>query len=237
MTRLGVNIDHIATLRQQRKEGNPNLADAVRWAINGGADNITMHLREDRRHIQDADMFELRPLINELNFECATATDIIDIAINVQPKWVCIVPEKRTELTTEGGLHLTGNNQHLQNTIKKLQNHGIKVSLFINPTLADVTLSKSLHANGIELHTGTYARSLTPHIELNAIKDCAKLAKTLELKVQAGHGLNYRNIAPIAAISDIEEVNIGHSIICRAIEVGLVNAVQEMKILLTPTRI
>ena len=159
MTRLGINIDHIATLRQQRKEGHPNLADAARWAIAGGADNITMHLREDRRHIQDADIIELRPLVNELNFECATASDIIDIAIQVTPEWACIVPEKRHELTTEGGLYLGGNNDHLQHTIQRLQDHGILVSLFINPTPTDVEMAKSLNANGIELHTGTYALS------------------------------------------------------------------------------
>ncbi|MBL6722710.1 MAG: pyridoxine 5'-phosphate synthase [Candidatus Margulisbacteria bacterium] len=235
MTRLGVNIDHIATLRQQRKEGQPNLADAARWAIAGGADNITMHLREDRRHIQDSDIFDLRPLVNELNFECATASDIIDIAIQVTPEWACIVPEKRTELTTEGGLYLAGNNQHLQSTIQKLQDHGIQVSLFINPTPLDVEIAKSLNANGIELHTGTYALSPTPELELAAIKDCASLAADMALKVQAGHGLNYSNIIAISQIAQIEEVNIGHSIICRAVEVGLTTATQEMKRLLNPT--
>ena len=201
MTRLGVNIDHIATLRQQRKEGHPNLANAAQWAINGGADNITMHLREDRRHIQDADIFELRPLVNELNFECATAPDIIDIAIEVQPEWACIVPEKRTELTTEGGLHLAGNNHHLNDTIKKLQAHGINVSLFINPNPNDVEIAKSLNANGIELHTGTYALSNKPSVELDAIKTCAALGESMGLKVQAGHGLNYHNISHIVGHS------------------------------------
>ena len=237
MTRLGVNIDHIATLRQQRKEGQPHLANAAQWAIDGGADNITMHLREDRRHIQDSDIFELRPLVNELNFECATAPDIIDIAIQVQPEWACIVPEKRTELTTEGGLQLAGNNQHLQSTIQKLQAHGINVSLFINPNPNDVEIAKTLNANGIELHTGTYALSSNPSVELDAIKTCATLGASMGLKVQAGHGLNYHNIRHIAAISEIEEVNIGHSIICRAVEVGLTTAVQEMKRRLTPTNI
>jgi pyridoxine 5-phosphate synthase len=231
--RLGVNIDHIATLRQQRKEGNPNLVEAAKWAIKAGADNITIHLREDRRHIQDKDVFDLKPVANELNFECATSKEIIDIAIKIRPEWVCIVPEKREELTTEGGLNLSGNNEALRETIKKLQDHGILVSLFINPSIEDVEISTSLNANGIEIHTGIYSLASNKALALSDIKTCAQLANQHNLKVQAGHGLNYENIDGITTIPEIIEVNIGHSIICKSIEVGLFNAVQQMKQLLS----
>ena len=229
MTRLGVNIDHIATLREQRKEGAPNLIEAAQWAMDGGADNITMHLREDRRHIQDQDIFDLRPIVNELNFECAISDEIIDIALKVAPEWTCIVPEKREELTTEGGLYLTEHNQRLHDTIKKLQDHGLNVSLFINPNTSDVEIAKSLGANGIELHTGIYSLSSNQDTALRDIQSCAILGKRLGLKVQAGHGLNYENVSNVSRIDEIEEVNIGHSIICKAINIGLLNAVKEMK--------
>tara|TARA_A100001015_G_scaffold312309_1_gene417255 strand:+ start:480 stop:1184 length:705 start_codon:yes stop_codon:yes gene_type:complete len=229
MTRLGVNIDHVATLREQRKEGQPDLIKAAQWAMDGGADNITMHLREDRRHIQDRDIYDLRPLINELNFECATSQEIIQIALKVKPEWVCIVPEKREELTTEGGLNLNEKNDHLKNTIKQLQDNDIMVSLFINPLLQDVEISNACGANGIEIHTGIYALSNHPNSALTDIQACATLGHKLGMKVQAGHGLNYTNIKPIDRITEIEEVNIGHSIICKAMEIGLTNAVKEMK--------
>ena len=229
MTRLGVNIDHVATLREQRKEGQPNLIKAAQWAMDGGADNITMHLREDRRHIQDQDIYDLRPLVNELNFECATSKEIIQIALKVKPEWVCIVPEKREELTTEGGLNLYEKNEHLKDTIKQLQDNEIMVSLFINPSLEDVEISNACGANGIEIHTGIYASSNHPKNALTDIQACASLGQTLGMKVQAGHGLNYTNIKPIDQIVEIEEVNIGHSIICKAMEIGLTNAVKEMK--------
>ncbi|MEK9728170.1 MAG: pyridoxine 5'-phosphate synthase [Candidatus Margulisiibacteriota bacterium] len=232
MTRLGVNIDHIATLRQQRKEGNPNLIEAAKWAIEGGADNITIHLREDRRHIQDQDVFDLKPIANELNFECATAPEIIDIATKIKPEWTCIVPEKREELTTEGGLNLSQNTRQLKETIKKLQDHGILVSLFINPQLNDINISKDLGANGIEIHTGIYALAPNKRQALHDIQQSALLAHQLGLKVQAGHGLNYENITPVTKINEIEEVNIGHSIISRSIEIGLKSAVQLMKSLI-----
>jgi pyridoxine 5-phosphate synthase len=231
--RLGVNIDHIATLRQQRKEGHPNLVEASKWAINAGADNITIHLREDRRHIQDKDVFELKPVANELNFECATSKEIIDIAIKIRPEWVCIVPEKREELTTEGGLNLSGNNNLLSETIKRLQDNGILVSLFINPSISDIETSTLLGTNGVEIHTGIYSLASNKESALNDIKKCAILANQYKLKVQAGHGLNYNNIHGITTIPEIIEVNIGHSIICKSIEVGLFNAVQEMKQLIT----
>tara|TARA_A100001015_G_scaffold227665_1_gene257192 strand:+ start:2026 stop:2730 length:705 start_codon:yes stop_codon:yes gene_type:complete len=233
MTRLGVNIDHIATIREQRKEGQPSLIEAANWAMEGGADNITMHLREDRRHIQDQDIFDLRPLVNELNFECATSQEIIDIALKVKPEWVCIVPEKREELTTEGGLNLNEKNSLLSDTIKQLQDHSIMVSLFINPNTEDVERSKACGANGVEIHTGIYALSKTPSAALTNIKDCATLGHSLGMKVQAGHGLNYENVTNVSMIPEIEEVNIGHSIVCKSIEVGLVEAVRRMKQKLT----
>ena len=229
MTQLGVNIDHIATLRQQRKEGMPNLIEAAKWAMAGGADNITLHLREDRRHIQDEDVFNLRPIVNQMNFECATSSEIIDIAIKNKPEWVCIVPEKRQELTTEGGLNLSLNNQQLSQTIHQLQQANIKVSLFINPNEADVKIAQEIGADGIEIHTGIYSLAQHKTDSLFAIQTCAKLGHELNLKVQAGHGLNYENIDAIAAIPEITEVNIGHSIICKAVEVGLTQAVQLMK--------
>ena len=231
--RLGVNIDHIATLRQQRKEGHPNLVEASKWAINAGADNITIHLREDRRHIQDKDVFDLKTVANELNFECATSKEIIDIAIKTRPEWVCIVPEKREELTTEGGLNLSRNNNTLSETIKKLQDNGILVSLFVNPSISDIETSTLLGANGVEIHTGIYSLASNKESALNDIKKCAILANQHKLKVQAGHGLNYNNIHGITTIPEIIEVNIGHSIICKSIEVGLFNAVQKMKQLIT----
>ena len=232
MTRLGVNIDHIATLRQQRKEGNPDLIQAAKWAIAGGADNITIHLREDRRHIQDQDAFDLKSIANELNFECATSIDILDIALKIQPEWACIVPEKREELTTEGGLNSFENNHRLKDAIKKLQDHGILVSLFINPTIRDVEIAKSLGTNGIEIHTGIYALAKDKTVALKNIQDCAEIGKKENLKVQAGHGLNYENVTAVTDIVEIEEVNIGHSIISKALEVGLLNAVKEMKALI-----
>ena len=229
MTRLGVNIDHIATLREQRKEGQPNLIEAAKWAIAGGADNITIHLREDRRHIQDQDVFDLKTIANELNFECATSIEILDIAIKIKPEWTCIVPEKREELTTEGGLNFSNDNQRLKDAIVKLQENNIAVSLFINPDIRSVKIASELGANGIEIHTGLYSLAHNKQLEFDAIKECAKLGKKLNLKVQAGHGLNYENVAKITAISEIEEVNIGHSIISKALEVGLYEAVKQMK--------
>ena len=204
----------------------------VKWAIQGGADNITIHLREDRRHIQDKDIFQLKPIINQMNFECATSKDIIDIALKVTPEWVCIVPEKREELTTEGGLNLTGTQLKIQSTIKQLQDKNINVSLFINPNEHDAEKAFNLGANGIEIHTGIYSLADNKTNSLADIKACALLGHQLGLKVQAGHGLNYANIHNIAAIPEIVEVNIGHSIICHAIKVGLTNAVAEMKSLL-----
>jgi len=232
MTLLGVNIDHIATLRQQRQEGDPNIIEAAKWAIKGGADNITIHLREDRRHIQDEDVFKLKPIVNQMNFECATSNDIIDIALEIKPEWTCIVPEKRSELTTEGGLNFSGSLSKLQNIITQLQKKDINVSLFINPNKDDVKTAHDLGANGIEIHTGIYSLATNKINPLDKIKQCALYGKSLNMKVQAGHGLNYTNIINIASIPEIVEVNIGHSIICRAIHIGLENAVKEMKILL-----
>ena len=229
MTFLGVNIDHIATLREQRREGMPNIIQAAQWAIAGGADNITLHLREDRRHIQDEDVIKLRPIVNQMNFECATSNEIIEIAIKTQPEWVCIVPEKREELTTEGGLNLTNSNTQLSETIQQLKAANINVSLFINPNEASVSIAKDIGADGIEIHTGIYSLASDKASSLADIKSCASLGNQLGLKVQAGHGLNYENIANIAKIPEIIEVSIGHSIICKAIEVGLENAVKRMK--------
>ena len=229
MTFLGVNIDHVATLRQQRKEGMPNLVNAAKWAMAGGADNITLHLREDRRHIQDQDIFDLRPIVNQMNFECATSDEIIEIALKIKPEWICIVPEKREELTTEGGLNLSNDNSNLKSTIKRLTSANINVSLFINPDQESVKISKDLGANGIEIHTGIYSLADNKETSLTDIKQCASLGNQFGLKVQAGHGLNYENIHDIAKIPEIVEVNIGHSIICKSIEIGLKNAVREMK--------
>ena len=232
---LGVNIDHVATLRQQRREDDPDLGSAAIEALSGGADGITIHLREDRRHIQDIDVETIRELVPRLNLEMAASDEMIEIALRCKPNYVCLVPERREELTTEGGLDVIRNEARISASVDRLQSNGIDVSLFIDPQIAQVQAAHRTGAILVELHTGAYSVSSTPRLELAEIKAAASYAKMMGLIVNAGHGLKLGNLAPVAAISDISELNIGHSIISRSIFVGLRQAVAEFKRLLPAT--
>lgn len=232
--RLGVNIDHVATLRQARGTFYPDLILAAHIAESAGADQITCHLREDRRHIQDKDLSHLRKMVKtKLNLEMAATPEMLAIALETKPDIVTLVPEKREELTTEGGLDLQ-NSGFLAECILQLRQGRIPVSLFINPELKDVEKSLELGANAIELHTGQYAEALGEDAQLESrrIGEAARLGAKLQLKVFAGHGLHYENVSPLVHIPEIEEYNIGHSIVARSVFVGLEDAVKEMKSLL-----
>lgn len=235
---LGVNIDHIATLRQARGVDYPDPVQGALIAEQAGADGITLHLREDRRHIQDADVYRLAKLLTtRMNLEMAVTDEMLAIALDVKPAWVCLVPEKRQELTTEGGLDVIGNHEKIANVINSLQQNGTKVSLFIDPNLAQIDKSIELGANAIEIHTGAYAEFWLEnnqqkiHDELNRIKQSVSYAKAKnpQLLVNAGHGLTRENVVPIAKIDGIYELNIGHSIIADSVFMGLENAVKAMK--------
>jgi pyridoxine 5-phosphate synthase len=253
--KLGVNIDHIAVLREARKINDPIPIDALPICKLSGADQITIHLREDRRHIQDVDAADIiRLSLLPVNLECAIASEIIDIVCSLRPHRATIVPEKREEVTTEGGLALEENFNALKESILKLQENDIEVSLFIDPSIKSVELSKDLGVQWIELHTGKYANiyamlygglANSNHCikeldlpkneletmlsdELENIKTVAKLASSMDLKVAAGHGLNYQNVAEIAQIPQIEELNIGQSIIARSVFTGLEQAIKDM---------
>lgn len=232
MVILGVNVDHVATVRQARRTFEPDPIVAAHLAILGGADGITIHLREDRRHIQDRDLRILRETVPcELNLEMAATEEMIEIALKTKPDLVTIVPEKRQELTTEGGLNVIDLRAHLREAIKRLKDEGIPVSLFINPVRADIEVSKEIGADMVEIHTGYYSESsgLTRINELMRIKDAVAYSVSLGLMTNAGHGLNYYNVKPIASISGIRGLYIGHSIISRAVLVGIERAVREMK--------
>ena len=238
--RLGVNVDHIATLRQARRVGYPDPVEAALIAETAGADQITVHLREDRRHIQERDVEVLRRVIKtELNLEMATTTEMVNFALKVQPDTVTLVPERREELTTEGGLDVTGQRDSVQRAVRLLQEGGIRVSLFIDPDLDQVRASHKLDAHAIELHTGRYceARSYKERTdELVRIRDAAKAGAKLGVGVAAGHGLNYVNVVPIARLTDIIELNIGHALIARASIVGMETAVRDMLALMRDAR-
>lgn len=232
MALLGVNIDHVATLRQARGGIEPSVIDATIVAQNSGADGITVHLREDRRHIQDRDLYEIKNVINiPLNLEMACNSEIVDIAINVKPRMSTLVPEKRQEITTEGGLDVVGLFNQVSSTVKSLQNENIIVSLFIEPDFNQIDASASIGAEYIEIHTGKYANEsgINQEKELERIKVATEYAISKNIKVNAGHGLNYINTKQIAEINGMNELNIGHSIISRAIFTGLGNAISEMK--------
>lgn len=234
---LGVNVDHVATVREARKTFEPDPVMAATLAILGGADGITVHLREDRRHIHDRDLKLLREVVQyELNLEMAATDEMIHIAREVRPDMVTLVPEKRQELTTEGGLDMMGQKANLKETVKKLHDAGIPVSLFINPHIMDVDIAKETDADMVEIHTGLYANSKgrKQEDELHRAAEALKVAKKLALLVNAGHGLNYHNVQRIAAIDEIRGLYIGHSIISRAVFVGLERAVKEMKELIKP---
>ncbi len=229
--KLGVNIDHVATLRQQRREGDPDILAAAAAVLRGGADGITVHLREDRRHIQDDDVIRLREAVPRLNLEMAASDEMVTFAKAVRPNFVCLVPEKREELTTEGGLDIIRNERRVTEVVDRLQGAGIAVSLFIDPDISQVQAAHRTGATYIEIHTGEYAVSRTP-LSLKSIQAAASFAAMIGLRVNAGHGLNAQNVKPIVAISQIEELNIGHSLVCRALFVGLEQAVSEMNALL-----
>jgi len=230
--KLGINIDHVATLRQARLGEEPSVLEAALEAEQGGADSITVHLREDRRHIQDADVFELMEKIYvPLNLEMSVSPEILKIALKARPQKACLVPEKRKELTTEGGLDLFSKKNPLIRTIDALLAKKVEVSLFIDPVEKQVREAARLGAYAIEIHTGSYANAAGKKKdgELFRVREAAQLGRELGLRVHAGHGLNYENIFPLLGMPEILEFNIGHSIISRAVFVGLAKAVQEMK--------
>lgn len=236
MVTLGVNIDHIATIRQARRTIEPDPIAAAVLAELGGADGITVHLREDRRHIQDRDVRLLRETVqSHLNLEMAPTPEMIAIALDLRPDYVTVVPEKREEVTTEGGLDVAGDLPKMTHLVEKLQGAGIPVSWFIDPDSTQIKAAAETGAQFIELHTGRYAEAKTEasrEEELVALRKACESAIALNLRVNAGHGLTYYNVAPIARMPGMEELNIGHSIISRAVLVGLERAVREMKSLI-----
>lgn len=235
MIKLGVNIDHVATLRQARGTQYPSVVQAALRAEEAGADSITIHLREDRRHIQDADVYALRPLLQtKMNLEMAATDEMVDIALKVRPQDVCLVPERREERTTEGGLEVAANQDRIAEICDRLSDAGIRVSLFIAPDIAQIEAAKTVGAPVIEIHTGHYADTtgtVQGH-ELARITEAARHAQSLGLVVNAGHGLNIHNVYPIAAIPSMEELNIGHAIVAHALFVGWEYAIREMKSLM-----
>lgn len=229
--KLGLNIDHVATVRQARGGNEPNLVSAALQGISGGARGITVHLREDRRHIQDRDVFDLKKLISvPLNLEMSIDSEIVSIACRLKPEKACLVPERRKELTTEGGLDAIGKFKSLTQTIHKLKKSGIEVSVFVNPIKQQIQAASEAGADDIELHTGTYANHFGKQKtrELMRLKEGALLAHSLGLGVNAGHGLDYQNVIAVAKLPYMEELNIGHSIVSRSLFVGMKAAVSEM---------
>ena len=233
MPKLGVNIDHVATVRQARRTIEPDPVWAAALAELGGADGITIHLREDRRHILDRDLRILRDTVQvKLNLEMAVAEEIVQIAEETKPHKVTLVPEKREEVTTEGGLDVTGNRDRIAEVVERLHSAGIEVALFIDPEEAQIEASKDLGVSGVELHTGCYADApdeAAQARELLKLTDAGANAIRSGLLLHMGHGLTYRNVVPVARVSGVSELNIGHSIIARAVMVGLERAVREMK--------
>jgi len=231
-TRLGVNIDHVATLRQARSGHEPEPVAAALLAQSAGAEGITVHLRGDRRHIQERDVRILREVLSvPLNVECAASPDAMAAVVPLKPHWVTFVPETREELTTQGGLDVVFLQAHLRTLIRELRTSDIRVSLFIDPQLEQVKMASRIEADAVEFNTGVYADlpgGADAGPELDRLRESARLAARLGLRVLAGHGLNLQNVAPIAAIQEIQELNIGHSIVGRAVLVGLERAVQEM---------
>lgn len=232
MPELGVNIDHVATIRQARKTYEPDPVAAAVLAELAGADVITVHLREDRRHIQDRDVRVLRETVQvKLNLELSVTPEIVEIATHLKPQQATIVPEKREEVTTEGGLDVIGNLDAVRRTVDALRSAGILVSLFLDPDPRQIDAGKELGCEAIELHTGKYALSngVERDRELAALVAAGKQIRNLGMLLHAGHGLNYQNVIPVARIPEMQELNIGHSIISRAVLVGLERAVREMK--------
>ena len=238
--RLGVNVDHVATLRQARRASYPDPVAAAALAELGGAQQITIHLREDRRHIQDRDLRVLRETVQTLlNLEMAATPEMVKVAYEHKPNMVTLVPERREEITTEGGLDANAQRDALRKIVKNLKDGDLPVSLFIDPDLEQVRASHKLDANQVELHMGRYCEARNERdrqLELTRILDAAKAAAKLGLRVAAGHGLNYDNVQPIVAIEEIEELNIGHSIVSRAVLVGFERAVRDMMRLIHAAR-
>jgi len=227
--RLYINIDHVATVRQARRGSEPDPVEAATACEKAGADGITAHLREDRRHIQDADVDRLKKTVRTyFNLEMACVAEMLELARRLKPQQVTLVPERREEVTTEGGLDILSDPARIQNAIDALTDGGIRVSLFIDPTRAAVEQSRKLGVPAIELHTGTYSHQPNSETTIEALRDSARRAADLGLAVHAGHGLTIANVGLVAAIPEIEELNIGHSVISRAIFVGLDRAVKEM---------
>ncbi|MBO9328961.1 pyridoxine 5'-phosphate synthase [Achromobacter pulmonis] len=240
MIELGVNIDHVATLRQQRHTAYPDPVAAALRAEDAGADLITLHLREDRRHIQDADVYAIRPqLRTRMNLECAVTPEMLEIACAVKPDDVCLVPEKRTELTTEGGLEVAGALGPVSDAVALLSEAGIRVSLFIDPDPVQIEAAAKAGAPVIELHTGAYAEAEGQAAEAELQRLRVALAEGLRhgLRVNAGHGLHYGNVAPVAALDGISELNIGHAIVAQAVFDGWEKAVRDMKALMVQARL
>ena len=237
---LGVNIDHIATLRQARRTRYPDPVSAARLAEQAGADSITIHLREDRRHIQDRDVFLLREvMLTPMNLEMAMTEEMIGIACKAAPAYCCVVPERREELTTEGGLDVASQKRRVAETCRRLAAAGIRVSLFIDPDTTQLRAAHECNAPAVELHTGAYADAATSQEqerELQRLRKGAKLGAELGLQVNAGHGLNYQNVTAVAALPELRELNIGHSIVARAVFTGLEEAIREMRRLMHEAR-
>jgi pyridoxine 5-phosphate synthase len=240
MIELGINIDHVATLRQARGTSYPDPIKAALLAEKAGADLITLHLREDRRHIKDTDLITLRPLIKtRMNLECAVTPEMLDIACKIQPHDVCLVPEKREEVTTEGGLDVLSHFDAVKAATAQLKNAGIRVSLFIDPDEKQIKAAKDCGASVIELHTGRYAdeTGAAQLVELERIKKAAQYGASIGLRVNAGHGLNEDNVLLIAAITELSELNIGHAIVAEAVFKGWQKAIIDMKSLMIQGRL
>ena len=233
MKRLGVNIDHVATLRNARGGSHPNPLVVAKEVMKYGADSITVHLREDRRHINDVDLKKLLKTKIPLNLEIACNYKMMKIALKCKPNFVCLVPEKRQEITTEGGLNLAKYYTKIKFIVGKLNNMKIRTSLFINPTIKDISYSKKINANCIEIHTGKLSdlikRKKKYSKELEKIKKCAKYADSIDLEVHAGHGMDYKTTKILSKVNEIEEFNIGHFIIGEAISIGLRSVIKKIK--------
>ena len=237
---LGVNIDHVATIRQARRTRYPDPVYAALMAEQAGADCITLHLREDRRHIQDRDLRAMKDVLQtRMNLEMAVTEEMLGIATEIRPRDVCLVPERREELTTEGGLDVAGQLGRVRDAVARLADAGIRVSLFIDPDPRQLEAAVESGASVVELHTGAYADAPEGRAaeELARVAEAARAGASLGLKINAGHGLNYHNVQPIARIGPIRELNIGHAIVARAIFDGLSTAVIEMKRLMTEARL
>jgi pyridoxine 5-phosphate synthase len=227
--RLYINIDHVATLRQARRGAEPDPVEAASVCETAGADGITAHLREDRRHIQDADIQGLKAKVRTyFNLEMACVAEMVELARRIKPQQVTLVPERREEITTEGGLDIISDPSRIANAIASLTDVGIRVSLFIDPTRAAVEQSKKLGVPAIELHTGTYSHHPESAKTIDALRDSARRGADLGIAVHAGHGLTVKNVGPVAAIPEIEELNIGHSVVSSAVFIGLDRAVKEI---------